>query len=217
MLIQLWRSRHAHLYRFPNIIFCEISESSFFNLKGPYRHYVLNAIWIFINSLSIMLTMYHLHKLYKDSTISSLDNLRINRLYSSNGCPADSQDIIVISPSKGLKVEHQMMMLEEEGINQVKMFVIITLAYLIFWGPLFIVTLANISIDWKEVKSSVSHEVGNILPTIILILIFILSPGVSACFICPCNNQPPAIPTPTQGPQTQLYRHYLLPILQFLR
>jgi len=129
-------------------------------VQGPYRHYVLNAIWIFINSLSIMLTMYHLHKLYKDSTISSLDNLRINRLYSSNGCPADSQDIIVISPSKGLKVEHQMMMLEEEGINQVKMFVIITLAYLIFWGPLFIVTLANISIDWKEVKSSVSHEVS---------------------------------------------------------
>ena len=107
-----------------------------------------------------MLTMYHLHKLYKDSTISSLDTLRINRMYSSNGCPADSQDIIVISPSKGLKVEHQMMILEEEGINQVKMFVIITLAYLIFWGPLFIVTLANISIDWKEVKTSVSHEVG---------------------------------------------------------
>ena len=63
-----------------------------------------------------MLTMYHLHKLYKDSTISSLDSLRINRMYSSNGCPADSQDIIVISPSKGLKVEHQMMILEEDDI-----------------------------------------------------------------------------------------------------
>jgi len=81
------------------------------------------------------------------------------RLYSANGRPS-SQDIIVISPSKGLKVARQMMILEEEGINQVKMFVIITLAYLIFWGPLFVVTLANISIDWKEVKSSVSHEVS---------------------------------------------------------
>ena len=52
-----------------------------------------------------------------------------------------------------------MMQMEEEGINQVKMFVIITLAYLIFWGPLFVVTLANISIDWKDVESSVAHEV----------------------------------------------------------
>jgi len=180
-------------------------------VQGPYRHYVLNAIWIFINSLSIMLTIYHLHKLYKDSTQTSLDTMRINRLYSANGGPGSqerlysanggssslqrsysanggsgsqeqlysanggpvsrerlysangrpgSQDIIVISPSKGLKVARQMMILEEEGINQVKMFVIITLAYLIFWGPLFVVTLANISVDWKEVKSSVSHEVS---------------------------------------------------------
>ena len=36
--------------------------------QGPYRHYVLNVIWIFINSLSILLTIYHLHRLYKDYT-----------------------------------------------------------------------------------------------------------------------------------------------------
>jgi len=128
-------------------------------VQGPYRHYVLNAIWIFINSLSIMLTVYHLHKLYKDSTRTAMENMRINRLYSANGGP-DYQDLIVVSPSKGLRVERQMMAMEEEGINQVKMFVIITLAYLIFWGPLFVVTLANISTDWKDVKSSVSHEVS---------------------------------------------------------
>jgi hypothetical protein len=38
------------------------------------------------------------------------------------------QDLIVVSPSKDLKVERQMMEMEEEGINYVKMFVIITLA-----------------------------------------------------------------------------------------
>ena len=48
---------------------------------------------------------------------------------------------------------------EEEGIKHVKMFVIITLAYIIFWGPLFMVTLINMSLDWKDAKSSVSHEV----------------------------------------------------------
>ena len=40
------------------------------------------------------------------------------------------------------------------------MFVIITLAYLIFWGPLFLVTLVNISLDWKAAKSSAAHEVN---------------------------------------------------------
>jgi len=128
-------------------------------VQGPYRHYVLNAIWIFINTLSIMLTIYHLHKLYKDSTRTSLEALRVNRMYSPNGV-LESQDLIVISPSKSIKVHSYMIQMEEDGINRVKMFVIVTVAYLIFWGPLFIVTLANISLDWKDAKSSVAHEVS---------------------------------------------------------
>ena len=39
------------------------------------------------------------------------------------------------------------------------MFIVITMAYLIFWGPLFIVTLANYSDDWKAAKKSMAHEV----------------------------------------------------------
>ena len=42
---------------------------------------------------------------------------------------------------------------------QVKMFIVITMAYLIFWGPLFIVTLANYTDDWKAAKKSMAHEV----------------------------------------------------------
>ena len=62
-----------------------------------------------------------------------------------------------MSPSMFQQMESYMF--EEEGIKHVKMFVIITLAYIIFWGPLFVVTLINISLDWKDAKSSVSHEV----------------------------------------------------------
>ena len=62
--------------------------------QGPYRHYVLNVIWIFINSLSILLTIYHLHRLYKDytktatttttnlSTLGPTDSIRVNKLYN---------------------------------------------------------------------------------------------------------------------------------------
>ena len=68
------------------------------------------------------------------------------------------QELVDISPSFH-QVENCLIEFEEEGIKHVKMFVIITLAYVIFWGPLFVVTLINISLDWQEAKSSVSHEV----------------------------------------------------------
>ena len=50
--------------------------------------------------------------------------------------------------------------MEREGIARVKMFLVITVAYLIFWGPLFLVTLLNWSWEWKDAKKSMSHEVG---------------------------------------------------------
>ena len=50
--------------------------------QGPYRHYVLNAIWILINLLCIMLTIFHLRKLYKDFTKTNIEALRVHRLFS---------------------------------------------------------------------------------------------------------------------------------------
>ena len=46
---------------------------------------------------------------------------------------------------------------------RVKMFLVITVAYLIFWGPLFLVTLVNWSWEWKDAKKSMSHEVPKTL------------------------------------------------------
>ena len=48
--------------------------------------------------------------------------------------------------------------MEEEGIARVKMFIAITVAYLIFWGPLFLVTLFSYG-DYKTETPSTSHEV----------------------------------------------------------
>ena len=33
--------------------------------QGPYRHYILNVLWILINLMCMVLTVYHLHKLYR--------------------------------------------------------------------------------------------------------------------------------------------------------
>ena len=49
--------------------------------------------------------------------------------------------------------------LEREGIARVKMFTVITIAYLIFWGPLFLVTLFSYTDDYKTENPSTSHEV----------------------------------------------------------
>ena len=61
---------------------------------------------------------------------------------------------------------------------QVKLFLVVTLAYLIFWGPLFAVskntylsklihyiqvTLINWDWSFEDAKQSVAHEVGNTL------------------------------------------------------
>ena len=34
-------------------------------VQGPYRHYVLNMLWITINLLCLTLTIYHLRKLHR--------------------------------------------------------------------------------------------------------------------------------------------------------
>ena len=39
---------------------------------------------------------------------------------------------------------------------------VITTAYLIFWGPLFAVTLVNWDWDYEDAKESTAHEVNRL-------------------------------------------------------
>ena len=52
-------------------------------VQGPYRHYILNALWILINLLCIMLTLYQLRRLYRDFTTKNLAAVRIAGLFTS--------------------------------------------------------------------------------------------------------------------------------------
>ena len=63
-------------------------------IQGPFRHYVLNVLWIFINLLCVLLTMYHLYKLYKDLSRSNLEAVRVATLVTTM--------ISVQSPERGL-------------------------------------------------------------------------------------------------------------------
>lgn len=37
-------------------------------VHGPFRHYILNLLWIFINIICVALTLFHLRKLHRDLT-----------------------------------------------------------------------------------------------------------------------------------------------------
>jgi len=131
-------------------------------VQGPYRHYVLNAIWILINLLAIMLTIFHLRKLYKDFTKTNIEALRVHRLFSLavKSEKQDCEDLLSITPPQSVKIQRYIEHLETEGITRVKMYMVITTAYLIFWAPLFLVTLTNYTSDWKQAKNSMAHEVS---------------------------------------------------------
>jgi len=126
-------------------------------VQGPYRHYILNALWILINLLCIMLTLHQLRRLYRDFTTKNIEAVRIAGLFTSMLNIQTSEKEAVPPPSKiGVYIER----MEREGVARVKMFLVITVAYLIFWGPLFLVTLFNWSWEWKDAKKSMSHEVS---------------------------------------------------------
>ena len=57
-------------------------------------------------------------------------------------------------------VKNYISRVEEEGMAKVKMLTIITASYLIFWGPLYMVTVWNWRWSWLEAKNSIGHEVG---------------------------------------------------------
>ena len=57
--------------------------------QGPYRHYVLNLLWILINLLCLALTIYHLNKLYRWEIVvhvQMLDAISIDHLSKIYHC-----------------------------------------------------------------------------------------------------------------------------------
>lgn len=53
--------------------------------------------------------------------------------------------------------------MERDGVQRVKMFLVITAAYVLFWGPLFFVTLVNHPI----IGNPLGHEVIDIIKVVL--------------------------------------------------
>ncbi|XP_048514735.1 uncharacterized protein LOC110117452 isoform X2 [Athalia rosae] len=131
-------------------------------VHGPFRHYILNVLWIVINVICVLLTLFHLRKLHRDLTKANVEAVRVAGLVTtlvsvtgghggSNG-PIDNNGTNArngTTPKRGGAIEEHRRMrnylrrMEREGVQRVKMFLVITAAYVIFWGPLFFVTLVH--------------------------------------------------------------------------
>ena len=55
-------------------------------INSSPRHYIINFLWITVNIICIVLTIYHLVKLYKDYTNPSADTVRVATLVTSVVC-----------------------------------------------------------------------------------------------------------------------------------
>uniref|UniRef100_T1HBM0 G-protein coupled receptors family 1 profile domain-containing protein n=1 Tax=Rhodnius prolixus TaxID=13249 RepID=T1HBM0_RHOPR len=145
-------------------------------VHGPFRHYVLNVLWIIINVICVLLTLFHLHKLHRDLTKANVEAVRVaglvTTLVSVTGGgglahPADSTNQNRVGGASGgggsgaleehRRMRNYLLRVEREGVQRVKMFLVITAAYVIFWGPLFFVTLVHHPV----IGNPLGYEVNN--------------------------------------------------------
>ncbi|KAK4322528.1 hypothetical protein Pmani_006709 [Petrolisthes manimaculis] len=123
-------------------------------ITGPLRHYVLNVLWIVTNVLVLLLTVYHLYKLYRDLSTSSIEAVRIASLVTTLISVTQPQNQADPEAREHRQVNNYITRMEKEGVERVKMFLVVTVAYVVFWGPLFLVTLFTPSGD----NTGLGHE-----------------------------------------------------------
>ncbi|XP_074039595.1 uncharacterized protein isoform X1 [Leptinotarsa decemlineata] len=151
-------------------------------IHGPLRHYILNALWIAVNLVCVFLTLFHLRKLHRDLTKANVEAVRVAGLVTTlvnvTGGPGAHMNANGERASGALE-EHRRMreylrMMERDGVQRVKMFLVITAAYILFWGPLFFVTLVNHPIVGSplghEITLHISYVHAIVNPTLFLVL-----------------------------------------------
>ncbi|XP_054163721.1 uncharacterized protein LOC128961500 [Oppia nitens] len=115
----------------------------------PVRHYVLDLLWISVNLMCVMLMAIHLRKLYKDIVKSNLEAIHVSSLVTTMMTVQTDRE-----QDDQRNFYNYVQRLENEGISRVKMFVIILIAYLLFWGPLYIITITQ-----PGLETSLTYEI----------------------------------------------------------
>ncbi|XP_043277151.1 uncharacterized protein [Venturia canescens] len=177
-------------------------------VHGPFRHYILNVLWIVINVICVALTLFHLRKLHRDLTKANVEAVRVAGLVTTlvnvtgghggtngmvEGGNAEARNGTTPKRTGALeehrKMRNYLRRMEREGVQRVKMFLVITAAYVIFWGPLFFVTLVHHPVIGNatgyEVTLHIAYVHAFVNPALFLALHRGLRQGISE-FCCGC-------------------------------
>ncbi|XP_021923012.1 uncharacterized protein LOC110831392 isoform X2 [Zootermopsis nevadensis] len=213
-------------------------------VHGPFRHYVLNVLWIVINAICVVLTLFHLHKLHRDLTKANVEAVRVAELVTTL--------VSVTSGSSALRhgneaterprencgsgaigeqrrMRNYLRRMEREGVERVKMFLVITTAYILFWGPLFFVTLVHHPALGNQLGYEITLHVAYLHAFVNPTLFIVLHRGLRQAALdlcCSCcaswntwflnitsssiTDDPTLLPPPPPQPPTTAFGHISL-------
>lgn len=139
----------------------------------------------------VFLTLFHLKKLHRDLTKANVEAVRVTGLittlvnFAAGGNQAarageeeNGADNRVAAVGGALEEQRKMRAyldkMERDGVQRVKMFLVITCAYVLFWGPLFFVTLVHHPAVGgplgHEITLHISYVHAIVNPTLFLVL-----------------------------------------------
>ncbi|XP_045472527.1 uncharacterized protein LOC123679149 isoform X2 [Harmonia axyridis] len=185
-------------------------------IYGPLRHYILNALWIGVNLVCVFLTLFHLKKLHKDLTKANVEAVRVAGLVTTlvnvtggGPCMNATGDRATGALEESRKMREYLNRMERDGVQRVKMFLIITAAYVLFWGPLFFVTLVNHPIVGNPLGHEITLHISYLHAIVNPTLFMVLHRGLRratldlCCGWIPVWLGPPAnVPPPPSPPRT---------------
>lgn len=124
-------------------------------ITDSLQHYVLSVLWIFINALCIILTSFHLRKLQRDLTKSRMETVKITGLVAS--C------ITLTAKSEANEqklIQDYIRQMEKQGVARVRMFVILIVAYVLFWAPLSVVLIIKPMLDYPPIAYQIAIHIA---------------------------------------------------------
>ncbi|CAM1297591.1 Uncharacterised protein r2_g693 [Pycnogonum litorale] len=124
-------------------------------ITDSLQHYVLSVLWIFINALCITLTGFHLRKLHRDLTKSNLEAVRIASLVTTMISVQSDTD-----NCEHQQIRNYIQRMEREGLQRVRMFVTIVIAYILFWSPLSAVIIVEPLLDYPPLTYQVAIHIA---------------------------------------------------------
>nr|CAI5834231.1 unnamed protein product [Callosobruchus analis] len=201
-------------------------------IYGPLRHYILNALWISVNLVCVFLTLFHLRKLHRDLTKANVEAVRVAGLVTSlvnvtgarGGCNQVDGGLVNgdrVRNATGALEEHRRMReylhrMERDGVQRVKMFLVVTAAYVLFWGPLFVVTLVNHPVIGNELGHEITLHISYVHAIVNPMLFLLLHRGLRRAALDLCCGwvpawltaapAPPAPPPPPPPPNINLIK-----------